>query len=273
MARPLIYRRTVDPSPSGRRRTAVRDPSLTGTAGISPARVPRCAAMPIRTVIFDFYGTLAHAAHPTPTLTELLALLGVDVTPEVTERWHIGRMDGILHEEASVSREAYEAWEESRWSGMLADCGVEGDLAANLMNAIRVQVRGFHVAPYPETAPVLDELRARGLRIGVCSNWHWDLDPYLEQAGVHDRIDAAITSARVGARKHHPLIYRRTLETMDVDPSEALFVGDSWEPDVTGPLGSGFAGAVHIARGDVEHPELPAGAVRASDLHGVLTAI
>ncbi len=229
--------------------------------------------MPIRTVIFDFYGTLARAAHPTPTLTELLSRLGVDVTPEVAERWNIGRLDGILHEEASTSREAYEAWEESRWSGMLADCGVQDDLATNLMNAIRVQVRGFHVAPYPEVGTVLDTLRERGLRIGVCSNWHWDLDPYLEQADVHGHVDVAVTSARVGARKHHPLIYERTAQAMEIDPAEALFVGDSWEPDVTGPLENGFARAVHIARGDVERPDLPAGAVRASDLRGVLTAL
>ncbi len=229
--------------------------------------------MPVRTVIFDFYGTLANAAHPTPTLTELLALLGVDITPEIAERWHVERLDGILHEEASASREAYEAWEEERWSGMLADCGVEGELAANLMNAIRVQVRGFHVAAYPETAAVLDELRDRGLRIGVCSNWHWDLDTYLRQADVHDRVDLAITSAHVGARKHHPRIYARTLEAMDADPSETLFVGDSWKPDVIGPLENGIARALHVARGGAEAPDLPAGALRAPDLRGVLTAI
>ncbi len=227
----------------------------------------------VRNVIFDFYGTLVHAAHPTPTLTELLSMLGVDVTPEVAERWHIERLDGVLHEEASASREAYEAWEEERWGSMLADCGVEGARAENLMNAIRVQVRGFHVAAFPETAAVLDELRARGCRIGICSNWHWDLDTYLDQADIRDRVDAAVTSARVGARKHHPLIYERTLETMDADPAESLFVGDSWTPDVIGPLDNGFHGAVHIDRQGWGPPELPPGAVRTSDLTGVLARI
>ncbi len=242
-------------------------------AGHSPGVTDTIGDVAIRNVIFDFYGTLARAAHPTPSLTELLSMLGVDVTPEVADRWHVERLDGVVHAEASASRETYEEWEEDRWRRMLADCGVTCKHAANLMNAIRVQVRGFHVASYPEAGAVLEELRSRGLRVGVCSNWHWDLDPYLQQAEISGLVELAVTSARVGARKDHPLIYSRTLEAMDAVSAESVFVGDSWRPDVIGPLANGFVRAVHIDRGRGAQDDLPPGAIRVADLSGVLSIV
>ncbi len=223
------------------------------------------------TAIFDFYGTLVRPATPTRTLTGLLEALGVAITPEVAERWHIDTLDGVEHEDASVDAEAYTAWEESRWSGMLRDCGVTDERVAPLIDAVRFQVRSFQVAAFPETGDVLREIRDRGIRIGICSNWHWDLDPYLEQAEITDLVDVALTSARLGARKDHPLIYRRTLEAMDADPATVTFVGDSWRPDVIGPLEAGVRLAVHVVRSpDAPQPELPDGAARVRDLTGVL---
>lgn len=200
-------------------------------------------------------------------------MLGVTMPPEVAERWNVQHLDGIEHREASASREAYERWESARWQGMLRDCGVEGPQAENLVNAIRFQVHGTPVEAYPETEEVLRDLRARGYRLGVCSNWHWDLEPSLEQAGIRDLVDVAITSARVGVRKDHPEIYRVTLEALEAEGAESLFVGDSWRPDVLGPLANGFAGAVHIDRWSSPGEPLPTGASRSADLRGVLAAL
>jgi len=227
-------------------------------------------AVRTETVIFDFYGTLIGPAMPTRTLAELLMALGVQITPEVAERWHIDTFDGVAHEEASASEETYVAWEEARWFGMLRDCEVDDERVPPLMDAIRFQVRSFRVAAFPEVADVLTILRSEGVRVGVCSNWHWDLDPYLEEAGLADLIDVAVTSARVGARKPHPLIYERTMSAMDADPETSVFVGDSWMPDVIGPLTAGMRLAVHVARNPAaEQPALPDRAARVNDLTGV----
>jgi putative hydrolase of the HAD superfamily len=37
------------------------------------------------------------------------------------------------------------------------------------------------------------------------------------------------------------------LNALETDPKEAVFVGDSWDPDVLGPIAVGMQ-AVHIAR-------------------------
>lgn len=225
--------------------------------------------VPTQTVIFDFYGTLAGPAAPARSIADLLLALGVHLTPEIAERWGIDRLDGVLHEEASESEAAYEAWQRQRWDGMLADCAVHPDRHEPTIGAIRAQMESFRVRAFPEAADVLRELRGRGLQLAICSNWHWDLDSYVADAGLDGLVDLAVTSARVGARKHHPVIYERTLAALGADPAATLFVGDSWLPDVIGPTDAGMR-AAHVVRGGEQGPALPVGAVRVPDLTGVL---
>lgn len=221
--------------------------------------------MATRTVIFDFYGTLVGPAAPTRPLAELMLALGVQLTPEIAERWSVDQLDGVEHLEASRSEEEYERWQEARWTGMLRDCGMNDTAMVPVIGAVRAQVASFRVRPFAEAAAVLDDLRRAGVTVAVCSNWHWDLDSYLAESGLLDRVDLAITSARVGARKDHPRIYAHTLEALDADPAETLFVGDSWAPDVLGPIAAGMR-AVHVSRDSTEGPPLPAGAARVGDL-------
>jgi putative hydrolase of the HAD superfamily len=126
---------------------------------------------------------------------------------------------------------------------------------------------------YPEAAAALRSLRHAGIAIGVCSNWGWELDAYLEQIGLLDLVDAAITSARAGSRKPHPGIYARSTEALGVDPVQVLFVGDSWEPDVRGPRRLGMT-AVHVWRAEERNgqdaPVLEPGDHRVAELTGVL---
>ena len=53
---------------------------------------------------------------------------------------------------------------------------------------------------------------ARGLRLAICSNWDWDLEPAVAEAGLAGRFDIVVSSAWAGARKPHPRIYRYLLE-------------------------------------------------------------
>jgi putative hydrolase of the HAD superfamily len=126
---------------------------------------------------------------------------------------------------------------------------------------------------YPEAARTLTSLRASGLAVGVCSNWGWELNAFLDQVGLLELVDVGVTSARAGARKPHPDIYGASVTALDVDPAEVVFVGDSWEPDVRGPRRMGMT-AVHVWREEerpgMRPPELQPGDHRVADLTGVL---
>ena len=96
---------------------------------------------------------------------------------------------------------------------------------------------------HPKAHWLLQEVRARGLRIGIVSN---TFDPPdllhadLVSDGVAERVDAIVFSSELGLRKPAPEIYRAALDALDVEPANALFVGDRVREDVQGPAALGM---------------------------------
>ena len=226
----------------------------------------------VRAVIFDFYGTLARFADTgAADYATVFAALGHTPDPDLVEGYH-SRYNGVEHAEHSVSEETYEAWVRSRLRELAVACGVPDAALEGLVDALRATDQGPLVA-YPEAVATVSSLREAGLSVGVCSNWGWQLDPCLQEVGLLDLVDAGITSARAGARKPHPGIYASSLDALGVDAADAVFVGDSWEPDVRGPRRIGMT-AVHVWRAEERPgrrpPPLQPGDHRVGDLSGVL---
>ena len=223
-------------------------------------------------VIFDFYGTLARWADTgAASYGSVLAEFGYELVPSVLDRY-FSLYDGVEHAEHSVSQDAYEAWVRWRLDRLCVDCGVEDGHRADVVAALRRLDQSPMVA-YPESAATLRALRESGLAIGVCSNWGWELDAYLEEVGLLHLVDATVTSARAGSRKPHPRIYGHAVGALGLDASRVVFVGDSWEPDVRGPRRLGMT-AVHVWRTEdrpgLEPPALEPGDHRVAELTGVL---
>jgi len=233
----------------------------------------------VSAVIFDFYGTLARsadlgAADYAASYPTIFAAHGYTLEQAVLDDYY-SRYDGVEHCEYSISEEAYEAWVRTRLRDLTGCCGVTDPHVEVLVDALREVDRSPMVA-YPESAATISSLREAGLAIGVCSNWGWELDAFLDQAGLLALIDVSVTSARAGSRKPHPGIYDVTVSALGVDAEEIVFVGDSWEPDVRGPRRMGMT-AVHVwreeERGGLRPPALEAGDHRVGDLTGVLEVI
>lgn len=202
----------------------------------------------VRGVIFDFFGTLIRTvAHP-ETHAAVFARHGlVKEHGAWGDQWAVGPRDGEEHVRHSVSRRAYRGWELGRLRARARACGVpEAKVQALVRDLDRVGDRA-RWAPYEEVPEVIAELRRRGLVIVVCSNWDWDLDLALARVGLADAVDVAVSSAHAGARKPHPRVYQVTLARCGLQPAQAVFVGDSWVPDVEGPQAAGIR-AVHLRR-------------------------
>jgi putative hydrolase of the HAD superfamily len=226
----------------------------------------------VSAVIFDFYGTLARFADTDVSNYEtVFASHGFHPERAVLDSY-FSRYDGVEHGEHSVSEEAYEAWVRLRLRDLTDACDVPAPHVDALIDALRASDQGAMV-PYLEAAPTLSSLRASGLAVGVCSNWGWELDAYLDQVGLLHLVDVGVTSARAGARKPHPDIYDASVQSLGVPASEVVFVGDSWEPDVRGPRRHGMT-AVHVWRQEerrgMHPPALEVGDYRVDDLNGVL---
>jgi putative hydrolase of the HAD superfamily len=201
----------------------------------------------VKAVIFDFYNTLAETTRWGPSWEELVSELGYALPADVRERWWNDGIDGTEHDEHSISRDRYVAWQQSRVRSMLSECGVPTPVQDVLIERVREIGAHNRIDAYEEVEQALGELRASGVALAICSNWDWDLHEALESAGLTGSVDLVVSSAWVGARKAHPRIYSHTLERLGVDPEDTLFVGDTWTCDVDGPRAAGMR-AVYLRR-------------------------
>lgn len=100
---------------------------------------------------------------------------------------------------------------------------------------------------YPDVAPALREMRSRGLRLAVISNWDASLHRILRVNGLTEFFEVVTASLEFGVEKPDPRIFHHTLERLGARPEEALHVGDLVEDDVVGAEAAGMR-AVHIDR-------------------------
>jgi putative hydrolase of the HAD superfamily len=201
----------------------------------------------IRVVMLDFFGTLARTTHSID-IGEVVGRHGYTLSEEAREMWWSGDIDGKEHEAASESRAHYVAWQEERLLAMLATADVHPGEYERILADLHAGRAERVMEAYPEVHTVLADLRERGLHLAICSNWDWDLDPAIDEVGLAGTVDTVMSSAWAGARKPHPRIFERTLRQVashldadgPLDPAEVLFVGDTWGPDVEGPLAAGM---------------------------------
>jgi putative hydrolase of the HAD superfamily len=91
---------------------------------------------------------------------------------------------------------------------------------------------------YDDTLPTLRKLRARGVKIGLVSNSARDVREFAVHHGLE--IDAGISSFHHGKTKPHASIFRAVLDLLEVEPHEALMVGDSVDDDIEGARAAGM---------------------------------
>jgi len=83
---------------------------------------------------------------------------------------------------------------------------------------------------FPEVIDILEQLRSR-FQLAVVSNFDGRLRMILEHLSVSRFFSHIFVSSEIGADKPDPEIFRRALEFMNLDPNEALHVGDDPERD------------------------------------------
>ncbi|HKQ72170.1 MAG TPA: HAD-IA family hydrolase [Blastocatellia bacterium] len=87
---------------------------------------------------------------------------------------------------------------------------------------------------YGDVAPTLTELKRRGLKLGVISNFDSRLYDVLQACELDRYFDSIHISTRVGAAKPAPAIFQAALDYHTVEPNQAWLVGDSLRDDVEG---------------------------------------
>ncbi|MBR7836494.1 HAD-IA family hydrolase [Actinospica durhamensis] len=81
--------------------------------------------------------------------------------------------------------------------------------------------------PYPDTAPVLRELAARGIPVGVVSDIPFDLRPIFAGHGLGEHVAAYALSYELGLEKPDPRMFLKACADLGADPRRTLMVGDN----------------------------------------------
>jgi putative hydrolase of the HAD superfamily len=119
---------------------------------------------------------------------------------------------------------------------------------------------------YEDALPALEELRRRGLKIGLVSNGARNIDEFVAHHEL--RVDAAVGSRAHGKVKPDPSIFQAALELLGVAPQEAAMVGDTLEDDVEGARAIGMTAVLIDREGRYVNVE-----GRLTDLHGLPAAL
>ena len=93
------------------------------------------------------------------------------------------------------------------------------------------------VVLFDDVLPALDALRKRSLTLGILSNVQRDAGGMLGELGITSYIDVLMTSREANADKPEPGIFLAALERAQVEPAEAIHVGDQYNVDVVGAKG------------------------------------
>lgn len=221
--------------------------------------------MRIKAAFLDFDGTLGEmrpshfaayrsaAAEYGITVTE--EALATRTLDDAWARWMTP--EGALHLNESKSEASFRevrvalAVDRLRAAGVTAD---EADLRHVGERIAEIEGDPSWYALYDETLTALDRLARARIEAVVVSNHIWRLPDIVRVLGAGAKFEGVVTSARVGARKPHPLIYQHALRLTSAQPEEIVMVGDSLTHDVAGAERLGIHG-VYLDRNGRPAPE------------------
>lgn len=187
------------------------------------------AVASLRAVLFDFSGTLFRLDEDDSWFA------GMDGVDEHVQAELMDRLTHPTGPGVSMPDDVYRAWlnrdlkphlHREAYLHVLQVSGLSDRHAEALYQRV---IDPASWTPYPDTARVLEDLRARGVRTAVVSNIAWDIRPTF--VNLRADPDEFVLSFEVGAMKPDPRIFRTALERLGIAAEETLMVGDSEEND------------------------------------------
>ncbi|MBD3390554.1 MAG: HAD-IA family hydrolase [Chitinivibrionales bacterium] len=208
-----------------------------------------------RAVFFDVGGTLIE---PRPRVGDVYARegrrFGLDVDGETMHRAFRAAFARREREAALITPNMEREWWRDLVAAVMAQFGPLSDFDAcfDALYAYFAMPEAWFV--FPDVFPALASLRARGLALGIVSNWDSRLVSLCDGLGLSPYMQAMAISSLVGHAKPSPKIFRNALATLGVSAAEAIHVGDSVDMDYRGAAGAGIDAVIIDRHGDIRAP-------------------
>lgn len=121
---------------------------------------------------------------------------------------------------------------------------------------------GWQYRAFKEVPDVMDYLQRHGIKRAVISNADADVTAFCLHMGFAEQMDIIITSALVGWEKPDSRTFFAALEPLEVEPGNAIHVGDQPLSDIVGAGKIGMATALIDRYNRWSDDEVPALRVR-----------
>lgn len=184
--------------------------------------------MAIKAVAFDVFGTLVNIDRPTRPYRKLVRLLHEAGRPRQ-------RDDGIRAMSSAIDLQQAARL----FGGMISE-----DALSALETELREEIESITL--FPDAAPTLLALKARGIKVALCSNLAAPYGPPVLDL-LPFQPDFCAWSYEAGAVKPQPEIYQYLCDGIACQPEEVLMIGDTIEADMIGPRKFGMHG-YHLDR-------------------------
>jgi len=186
--------------------------------------------MDVRGVLFDFGNTLfAHAPLAT-TISECARRLGVPMSDEQATDL-AGRIDAaaMTPDELAYVRDLDAAVWGRRWKVLYA---IADEWVAMLGDAINTDMHDpLAWVPYTRSGEILRRLHEAGVSVGIVSNTGWDVRAVFTAHAMFEFVTSFTLSYEAGSVKPDRRIFEAACASLDLDPRQALMVGDDPRAD------------------------------------------
>jgi len=219
-------------------------------------------------LIFDSYGTLLEMDDFYGRLQANFARFGAQFPPDVIKKAAHAEMRHYM--KGARLANTLESWNKLRH-----DCALTLETAIReqghkieLHSETVMQILSDSVVyqPFPGVKATLSDLKKRGFRLGVLSNWDFKLKHALEDAELLSFFDFALSSAQAGVEKPAREFFERGFALArrfkpDLSPKECFYIGDHYEKDVLGARRAGMT-PLWLVRNE---RDLPSGEIHAAE--------
>ncbi len=196
----------------------------------------------IRAVYFDAVGTLLH---PEPSAGDAYAIYAARYDSRLSRAVIIARFRAAFRRQEGLDRAAGhrtgEERELARWQAIVAEvlddvADSEGCFRALYDHFARPAAWRVEA----DAAATLRALAARGLVLGVCSNFDWRLRGLLSTLPELSGLSRVVISSEVGWKKPAAGFFAEVARSAELAPEQILIVGDDEENDYAGARAAGF---------------------------------
>ncbi len=209
----------------------------------------------IDAVMFDLGGTLIHLEpHNDIVFHKILSKHGHD-SPLAEVAKAIAAADRRFDEESVNLDGVHENRYWKRYDKFVLDMvGYRGDhseFASDVSSEFQQIVPKVESwVEYPDTRPILNELRRTDLKIGLISNATDLARKVMDSLGLSKYFEPIVISSEVGVRKPDRQIFQLAAKLAKVSPNRVIYIGDKFAVDVVGARAAGM-NSVLVDRADI----------------------